>query len=363
MKTFNSGLVRLAFIFDPLWRFLRLFLNSRPYHSKLSPKTILILDFHLIGDIVLLTPFLQVLREAYPDARIVLVAGPWAQDLLHGLGWVDEIILFSAPWVKYGQGWRGWMMTWRLLRRLRRESWDMGIEVRGDVRQILLLALVGAKCRVGFNFTGGGALLTDIVPDDGQLVHLAVHHRRIAEYLGIWPTNREYLPFLRLTDEEMKQAKDVPSYVGIHLGASLPLRKFSMEEAVDLIKGVTESTGLPIILFSGPGEMNYSKKLINLFDPSLMKRLKIWEGPLREFVVMASRADCFFCMDSGPAHIAAALGVPVTVFFGPSRPEHVMPLGKNIRIVENKEITCRPCGQVTCTNKVEKACLSGLAKK
>jgi len=105
MKTFNSRLVWLAIILEPLWRFLGLFLNSRSCHSELSPKTILVLDFHLIGDIVLLTSFLQVLREAYPSARIVLVAGPWAQELLCGEGFVDEIIPFSAPWVKYKQGW------------------------------------------------------------------------------------------------------------------------------------------------------------------------------------------------------------------------------------------------------------------
>jgi len=363
MKIFNSRLVRLAFIFDPLWRLLGLFLNLRPYHSKLSPKTILVFDFHLIGDIVLLMPFLQVLREAYPGARIVLVAGPWARELLCGEKFVNEIISFSAPWVKYVQGWRGWLMSWRLLMRLRRESWDMGIEIRGDIRQILLLALAGAKCRVGFNFTGGGALLTDVIPDDGHFYHLAVHHQRVAEYLGIWLAGREYLPILRLTDEEIKQIKDKPPYVGIHLGASLPLKKFFLEDAGKLIKEVSESTSLPIILVSGPGDMEYTKELIHAIDLSLRNRLDIWEGTLRAFVVMASRADHFFCMDSGPAHIVAALGIPVTVFFGPTESEYVKPLGKNIQIVENKDVICRPCDQIHCTNKVKKFCMLGLVKK
>ena len=74
----------------PLFLFY-LFLSSRSYSPKLPPKTILVFDFHLIGDIVLLTPLLQVLRGAYPDARIVLVAGPWAQELLCG-----EEFLYSS---------------------------------------------------------------------------------------------------------------------------------------------------------------------------------------------------------------------------------------------------------------------------
>lgn len=363
MKKFNSGLVRLALILNPLWRLMGMFLNSGSYNSKLSPKTILVIDFHLIGDIVLLTPFLKVLHDAYPNARITLVAGPWAQELLCGEKLVDEIISFSAPWVKYKQGWRGWVITWRLLRRLRRESWDMGIEVRGDIRQILLLAFTGTRRRVGFDFTGGGALLTDVVPDDGSIVHLAVHHQRIAEYLGIWPSSKEYIPFLRLTNEETEQAKQVFPYVGIHFGASFPLRKFSKEDAINLIREVAEFTSLPLILFYGPGEIDDAKGLLDSLDISLIKRLRIWEGSLREFIVTASRSEYFFCMDSGPAHIVAALGIPETVFFGPNRPEYVKPLGGNIRIVENKEVYCRPCNQKQCTNKLGRICMSGLIEK
>jgi len=363
MKTFNLKLVRTALILKPLWSFLGLFLDPCSCKSRLSPKTILVLDFHLIGDIILLTPFLKALREAHPGARIVLAAGPWARELLNGGGFVDEIIPFSAPWVKYKQGWKGWQATWYLLKRLRTEPWDMGIEIRGDIRQILLMAFSGAKCRVGFDFTGGRALLTDVVPCDESLVHLASYHKRIAEYLSIWPPGREYLPFLQLTDKERVKLQQIPSYVGIHLGASRPLKKFSKEEALDLVKSVAGSTDLQIVILSDLEDVTFVNRLVASIDPSIKNRLRTWSGSLREFVIMVSRANSFFCMDSGPAHVAAALGIPVTVFFGPTRPGESMPLGKNIKVVENKEISCRPCNQRKCINRSEKACLSGLTRK
>jgi ADP-heptose:LPS heptosyltransferase len=139
-----------------------------------------VFDFHLIGDIVLLTPLLKALRERYPDAHLCLVAGPWAAELLAGTDWVSVLEPFEAPWVKYGQGWRGLWRCLRLLWTLRKTHWDWGIEVRGDVRQIALMFFSGAKRRIGYAFTGGQQLLTDVVPDDVQQPHLLDHNRRIA---------------------------------------------------------------------------------------------------------------------------------------------------------------------------------------
>lgn len=363
MKLFNYKLIRIAIRFKPLWYLFGIFLRVRPKAYGLQPKSILVLDFHRIGDIVLLIPLLRALREAYPSARIVLVAGPWAKELLYGEKIVDEIVPFSAPWVKYNQGLRGYLKVWRLVRRLRNEVWDIGIEVRGDIRQILLLLFSGAKRRVGFDFTGGRELLTDVVPDDGKLKHLAAHHRHIAEYLGIWLDNQDYVPVLHLTDDEQKRAMRIPRYIGIHLWAAHSLREFEIKDAIVLVDKIATCGCSPIVVFSTQDDSNKVEQLINLMDGALRERIKVWEGPLRDFIVMASRASHFFCMDSGPAHIVAALGVPVTVFFGPNCPEFVKPLGDNVQIIENKEIYCRPCDQKKCVNQKEKACLIGLAEK
>ena len=93
MRSMNSKQVRIARLMRPLWWVLG-WLFKRPGEAR-DPKTILIFDFHLIGDIVLLTPLLRAVRKGYPVARIALVAGPWAQEILKGTGWVDEVIPFQ----------------------------------------------------------------------------------------------------------------------------------------------------------------------------------------------------------------------------------------------------------------------------
>ena len=114
MKPINRKLVMVAKLLAPIWWFLGVF--SRTVRTTDKPKTILVFDFHLIGDIVMLTPLLRCLKSAYPHANLVLVAGPWAKDILYGTKLVDEIIPFNAPWVKYGQGLRGVVACFELLK-------------------------------------------------------------------------------------------------------------------------------------------------------------------------------------------------------------------------------------------------------
>ena len=95
MKPLNLRKAALARLLGPIWWVLGRCVRNAAVPQ--TPTSILIFDFHLIGDIVLLTQLLRVVRQAYPNAHLVLVAGPWAKEILHGTAWVDEIIPFAAP--------------------------------------------------------------------------------------------------------------------------------------------------------------------------------------------------------------------------------------------------------------------------
>lgn len=359
MKPINRKLARLAKLLTPLWYVLKPF---GPQKAPTQPPTsILVFDFHLIGDIVMLTPLLHSLKTAYPQARLVLVAGAWAKEILHGTDLVDEIIPFAAPWVKYGQGLGGLLSCCHLVKQLRKQTWDLGIEVRGDIRQILLLWLTGAKRRVGFDFTGGGALLTDVVFDDGVMVHLTKHHQRICEHLGVWQTNEKYLPFLELTATERAQAQNIAPFIGFHFGASLPLRRLPQAEIVHLLSKF-EFVKHRLVVFLTPDDQDFDSVLAQV-STRVKSKIELVSGNLRELLVMLSCPSHFYCMDSGPAHIASALGVPVTVFFGPADMTYVRPMGHKVEIISRPDVQCRPCDQVHCVNHVNQYCMVGLASR
>ena len=249
----------------------------------------------------------------------------------------------------------------QLIRRLRRRRWDWAIDVRGDVRQILLMTLAGARRRIGFSFTGGEALLTDVVADDGQVSHLADHLRRIALHVGCWPAGEDYIPRLRLLPEEKTIADRIAPFIGFHFGASASLRRLPVEEAALLINSFTD-VNEKLVLFEADELRDYIEELMTALLPNIKERIDTWRGNLRELIVMMSRARHVYAMDSGPAHIAAALGVPTTVFFGPSRPEYTAPVGDNVEIAEIAGMACRPCDHHHCINATFHACMRGLAK-
>ena len=355
MKNMNSKKVAIASLIRPVWRVLGWFIKGSLQQG--SPESILIFDFHLIGDIVLLTPLLRAVRQGFPGARITLVAGPWAQEILKDTAWVDEIVPFSAPWVKYRQGWRGWWRCFLLVKKLRKQSWSLGIEIRGDVRQILLLAMTGAKRRVGYDLTGGKELLTDIVPlpPVGMKHFAADYHRGICQYLGVWREG-EYIPELTLTEAEKNISRQKEEFVGIHFGASLPLRRPPATLMVAFIDELVKVNADPLVIY----RIKEAPEIADLLHSRLADEYKIhseiWEGSLREFMVHVSRCKRLYCLDSGPAHIAAALGVEVTVIYGPSMADLTRPLGNKVNIADGRDLRCRPCDQRHCIAEHHQEC-------
>ena len=358
MKVMNPRLVQFAKRIDFVWQIFKRIAPIRK-RNPLPITSILVVDLHLLGDVVMLVPLLKALRDRYPLVKISLLAGPWAHSILSGTQLVDEIITYIAPWVKTTHLLHAVFGYLRMCSRLRANRWDVGIDVRGDIRQILMLYIAGCKRRVGFNFTGGGSLLTDIVPDDGEIRHILDHHERIANHLDAW-NGQPFVPALRLNLTEWRTAENILPFIGIHLGASLPLRRLPLGEAAALISFCSQSNDL-VVLFSTPEMEDYTEEVIGLLPKVLLQKIEIWRGTLREFMIKASRAKRIFAMDSGPAHICAALGCETIVFFGPNLSANTGPRGRRVEFLENSSVRCRPCNQHHCSNLMYQACMRGLA--
>lgn len=335
---------------------------ARNYCKNLEVvNRILVMDCHLIGDIVLLIPFLSALRSKYPRAHIALIAGPWAKIVLKGNDeLIDEFFELEAPWVKKNRGF--WITrVFKLMRSIMSSRWDIAIEMRGDFRQILMLWFIGPKVFYGLDLSGGGPLLSHKVDDDGVYRHILDHHKNIAASMNLIEPDISFSPIIRLSANEKTIASQINKYIGVHLGASNVLRQFEFADSVSLIDYLLESYSGRIIVFIAP-EYFYMQQIIDYYA-QLSTRVVFWSGPLRNFIVLLSRCKHLYCMDSAPGHIASALNVPASIFFGPAASEFVRPIGASIRIYENANLTCRPCNQDICINVSYKKCLDGLPKR
>lgn len=363
MKHNNEKLASLSRRLDPLWWLIARALGLRRYSGPTAPRSILLVELHLLGDMVMLVPLLRVLRRFHPNAHIGLMAGPWAREILAGTGLVDEFITLRASWVAKGQGVPGIIGLLRAIRSSRATNWDWGIDVRGDVRNALLLALARAGRRIAYNFTGGAALLTDVVPDDGVLRHIIDHHAALARYLHMPMTDEERIPTLvfdKHTASEISVAR-ASRLIGFHFGASMALRRMPLEEARALVLSYQDQDDARLILLDAPDVRALNTALLEQLPATCAARVERWQGGLGELVAFLPLLDKFYAMDSGPAHLAAALGVDTTVFFGPHLSRAVRPMGRKVVVVERADVPCRPCDQHRCTNPHFQQCLTQVA--
>ncbi|KPA13786.1 Glycosyl transferase, family 9 [Candidatus Magnetomorum sp. HK-1] len=360
MKNFNTQKVQKG-----LW--LDQHIIARLKKKRKKPfaclKKILIFDFHAIGDIVLLTAFLKALRQKYVSQEIVLVAGPWANPILQNHPQlISKLIVIKAPWVVYDYSFKSLYQLIKLIRKLRLFEFDMGIEIRGDLRQIFLMKCANVKQTLGYTFTGGKQWLTNTIPDDGQTKHLLDYHQQICNYLKC--DTSCFQPQLFLSEKEKQSIKSLKANrapkttLGIHPGARKSLKQIEGSKLADVINHFYKQQW-HIILFQGPTD----KALIKNIKKQIDCPVEIVNVPMRAYILQIASCDHIVCMDSGVGHIAAALKIPVTVIFGPTLTKFCKPIGEKISIVQIADVPCRPCGSQKCNHKINHFCMSQISSE
>ena len=323
---------------------------------------ILVIELWGIGDFVLASGALCVLKSNFPNSKITLLAKKHAKDILTNNKSVDEFVTFDFPWTKFKGKYCFWRWDWiglfRLIRRLRLEKFDLAIDARGDVRNNILSFLIEAKKRVGYNWTGGGFFLTDVVKADKSKLHRVDAWGYLLEYLGL--NNIDVKPVISISQEEEKWAEDFlrrrgvnkdKLLVGIHPGAGIKTRCWSLERFVG-IAGYLRQKNIQVIFFVEPE--GYGE---NVVLPKGCPRIKV---DLGNYTAIAKNLDFLICNDGGAMHMATAAGTPVVAIFGPMKPEWFGPCGKDNIVIIRKNVPCRPCFDY-CKYK-EAYCLTDIAE-
>lgn len=367
-----------AAIFKRYWgnrrlavRMLEVFLKPLAWLSRLEAKPsldgverILVFEPGSLGDMVMLMPFLRSLRVRFPRANLSLLCragGKKSQSyasidhasvktLLLDQGLVDDLIPVAVPWLVHVSPWKkynpfsmNWpVFVWRLLR-LRRRGFDLSFPSgRSDIRYNLVLWLTGAKRRVGYGYAGAGFLLTDVAVPDIARPHQAEVCLQLLEHLGI-PAIRSG-QFLKLSSEDEEysvnflkehkiEADDL--VVGIHAGSRVASRTWGQDRFRQVAERLAGQFGAKVIWFADPTDSS---------GGTLGRNIVFASFPLREFLAVLARCSFVVCNDSGPMHMAGALGVPVVAIFGSTFPEWFCPLGDHHRVVVRRDMPCRPCG-------------------
>jgi heptosyltransferase-2 len=331
-------------------------LLARPFSKLLLPAAkkndqgiwkILVVELWNIGDVVLATSALQALRIRYPDAWIAFLGKPHAEEILRGSGLVDEVITYDFPWTsetnKYERSRYNRRELKELFRRLREERYDLTFDCRMDFRSNLVTFATRARRRVGYAFGGGTFLLTDAIPAAPRRDHKVRDWLRLLEALGSrlgssaltrTEEGEPLAPRLTLLPEErLAAAAKLESMgvaprdliVAVHIGASHPDKRWPPARFAEVADALVESYGAKIVVLVDPD--GYGSNL-PMRNPACYVR-----PDLRELMAFIGSSDMLLCNDSGPMHIADALGVPVVAVFTTGNPRWYGPSGKRQRVV------------------------------
>jgi lipopolysaccharide heptosyltransferase II len=326
---------------------------------------ILVVQLDHLGDAILSTGMLAALRRRYPAASIEVLVGEWNRELFEAMSEVDRVHVSRVN--RFSRGGRlGWAVAtlldgWRL----RRRNVDLGIDVRGEFPVALILWLSGARRRLGWAAGGGGFLLTDtarFVHDRPEIAS----RRALMDLLDIPPAEGgEGRPVFRPTrDARASVARRLAAFspvgplVVMHVSAGTSAKQWPPEHWRELIGRLIVAHGASIVLVGGPADRGRVRAILE--D-------RTWPGVVDltgrlgvvELAALLEHATVLVGADSGPAHLAAAVGTPVVALFsGTNNPAQWRPQGERVTVLRHP-VGCRPCHRQRCP-RPEHPCMSGL---
>jgi ADP-heptose:LPS heptosyltransferase len=313
-----------------------------------APKRILLLRLERIGDLLMVLPAIADLRALAPDATIDLVVGGWNRSLAETIPGVTRVETLDAEWLARGPSGIGMPGLIRHARRWRDRHYDLAINFEPDIRTNLLLAASGASFTAGYASGGGGALLSRALDYDPR-AHTTDNARRLIASLVHGARNGAPPP-LRISDEARREAAERLSAasrgprVGIHVSAGRAVKQWEPARFADTARQLVASCGATIVL-TGALEDAALVQAVRAQLPGVPLIDVSGDIDLTVLGAILERLDVLITGDTGPMHLAVAVGTPVVAIFGPSDPTRYGPRGRHDRVVR-VDLPCSPCNRI-----------------
>lgn len=352
-------------------------LQKRPDFFE-EPRRILLLRLERIGDLLMVLEAITLVRRFAPGARIDLVVGRWNEPVARLIPGIDTVELLDARWMaREGHG-LGWPALLQHARQWRTRQYDLGINFEPDIRSNLLLAFSGAKRRAGFASGGGGSLLTDVATFDPD-THIAKNATALVAraFSGIPVAQgsvvQDFSPgsLLDIPDSARRRAADLLAaapagspIIGLQPAAGRQIKEWDPLRFAETGAELARTRSASFVLIGSAADAR-ALDAVRAAWPAHVPLLELPHNT--DLVVLAAlleRLSLFITGDTGPMHLAAAVGTPVLAIFGPSLPTRYAPLSTHSRIVRI-DIPCSPCNLMRrpparCVGHVPD-CLAGIA--
>ncbi len=322
-----------------------------------EPRRIVVLTRAGLGDAVYVIPALRALRRRYPQAHITVITGKRGYPLLQRCPYLDTLYLRHI-----GNGLVGKL---REIVRLRRGCYDLAVILDNSDEKLLHTFLAGIPRRVGGVKRYFGRLLTDPMPVDPNWHQINDLNRAVVARLGCDTSDwrLELFPDPKAAASlaaKLEQAgyRGERPLVGINPGASAPNKRWFPERFAQVADALLKA-GVAVMVLGAKSDMPEVEAMLQV----MTHRPLVLAGQLSldELILCLGQLDVLVSGDTGPAHLAAAMGTPVVGLFGPSKARHFAPIGEQHVIIDRSSLCAPPCTIETCQN--QRACMLAIQVK
>jgi ADP-heptose:LPS heptosyltransferase len=336
--------------------------KKRAGRSKISEnphKKIVILEPYGLGDCVFLFNMIETIKNYNAGTEIYIICSPYWSSLFEG---IDNVFTktFEFPWVREKRNLIRYPFheLWEFVRRVREIGVDIGFDVRGDIRSQILLNLFKCKQKVGFinyvnsNINLRGLLMTDVV--HCKIEHKILQNNKLLEAIGIKANNHT----MTIVNDRVNGLKN-EYYLTFNFGAGWKYKQWRPGKWAELINSIIAQQKGNYQIVYHPTE----RYIVENIKPLIKANLNITytcTDTIKELIMAISKSDSFIGLDSGPIHVAAALGKKVVGLYGPGQVDIFYPFcEKRVVIHHQDQFPCAPCMQRECVSP-ENNCMESI---
>lgn len=307
---------------------------------------ILVTRLDRIGDFVLSTPVFEALRKKFPHSKITAMTFSENRDLILGNPFIDDAVFYD----KKGSE-KGWLGNFRFARKLARRHFDLVVHLHATNRVHWVGFLAGIPVRIGWTRKCAWALthgLKDIKAEGRK--HESEYNFELLQLLGVdCPADMKPCfvvqeDAVRSVDLLLKRRGVEQPFIALNPTASCPSKMWPYYRFTELAAMLWQTYKQPLVITGGPADRTVAQKICAGTNAPVIDLTG--ELSLGMLGALMQKAELLVSNDTGPVHIAAAVGTPVVSIFGRNQPGlsplRWKPLGEKVRVVW-KDTGCNPC--------------------
>lgn len=325
------------------------------YEEAKKRQNILVIKMSAIGDVILSVPSLRAIRARYPDARIKVLVSLSSRDVLDGCPYIDDRIVCDFK----GKH-KGIIGLWKLADQIRKESFEIVVDLQNNRKSHILAALSLAPLRYGYNNRKLSFLLNRRIKNDAPYLDPIEHQFRTLRMAGVKAVDKRLALWPSASDEgrikkflEENWVKESQRLVGINVRASSRWlsKNWPAAHLVELCDRLAKEYNARVILTGTAEDAEFAEAIARTAKSKPV--VAAGKTTIMELAALIKRFKVFLTPDSAPMHMASAMGRPLVALFGATDPaRHVAPSENCVVLCKAGELRCSPCYKPECRKRV-----------